>query len=270
MGNRSSRSPIKERHFSSNGFVTRLPKRLILVRHGESLGNCNEAAYSHTPDWMIPLTEEGINQSKQLGKDLREIVGDGPLFIYCSPYIRTKQTLKYIMESFNDSEIIGVREEPRISEQQFGNFQKEESMINFKSARSNFGRFYYRFPEGEAGLDVYNRVTSFIATMFRDWAKLDSTVEDEMTVLIVTHGLTLRLFLMRWFHYTVQEFEDSTNPPNATYVCLNRQDTNDEFSSTQFRFTQESLRLCNLPERIYVYDKSNGRKFLDELIKEVS
>ncbi len=71
-------------------------------------------------------------------------------------------------------------------EQQFGNFQSEEYMKKFKNDRSNFGRFYYRFPEGlntyttliilsimfqsitgESGLDVYNRVTSFIGTLFR-------------------------------------------------------------------------------------------------------
>lgn len=77
MGNRNNKPNPERKHFSSNGFVTRLPKRLLLIRHGESLGNCNESAYTTTPDWMIPLTEDGINQSKQLGKDLREIVGDG-------------------------------------------------------------------------------------------------------------------------------------------------------------------------------------------------
>jgi broad specificity phosphatase PhoE len=182
--------------FSSHGFVNRLPKRILLIRHGESLGNFDESAYTHTPDWTIPLTPEGINQSRELGKKLRGIVGKGlgsdpqpfltgflsigPLFVYCSPYVRTKQTLKYVMESFTDSEIVGVREEPRISglftsfisllidsEQQFGNFQNGEAMLNAKCERSTFGRFYYRFPEGEAGLDVYNRVTSFIATLFR-------------------------------------------------------------------------------------------------------
>jgi hypothetical protein len=37
-----------------------------------------------------------------------------------------------------------------------------------KSERSKFGRFFYRFPSGEAGLDVYNRVSSFIPTLVRD------------------------------------------------------------------------------------------------------
>lgn len=86
MGNRSSTLPstqniIQKKKFSSNGFVTRLPKRLILIRHGESVGNKNEATYSHTPDWMIPLTSEGIKQSKNLGKELSSVIGNG-IFIY--------------------------------------------------------------------------------------------------------------------------------------------------------------------------------------------
>ncbi|GAA3041762.1 hypothetical protein GCM10020000_20720 [Streptomyces olivoverticillatus] len=34
-------------------------------------------------------------------------------------------------------------------------------------------------------------------------------------VLIVTHGLTMRLFCMRWLHWTVAEFECLSNPGNA-------------------------------------------------------
>lgn len=40
-------------------------------------------------------------------------------------------------------------------------------MKEYKEARSKFGRFYYRFPDGESGLDVYCRVSSFIGTLFR-------------------------------------------------------------------------------------------------------
>lgn len=43
-----------------------------------------------------------------------------------------------------------------------------QQVLDAKSERSKFGRFFYRFPSGEAGLDVYNRVSSFIPTMVRD------------------------------------------------------------------------------------------------------
>ena len=36
----------------------KFPKRIILVRHGESLGNVDESAYCSISDWKIPLTEQ--------------------------------------------------------------------------------------------------------------------------------------------------------------------------------------------------------------------
>ena len=33
--------------------------------------------------------------------------------------------------------------------------------------RQKFGRFYYRFPNGEAGTDVFDRMASFITYLFR-------------------------------------------------------------------------------------------------------
>ena len=53
--------------------------------------------------------------------------------------------------------------------------------------------FYYRIPDGESGADVYDRVSTFLETLYRDFAKPDYP---ENTI-IVTHGMTLRLFFMR-------------------------------------------------------------------------
>jgi hypothetical protein len=35
------------------------------------------------------------------------------------------------------------------------------------------------------------------------------------SLVLVTHGLALRIFLMRWFHWTVDQFLGVYNPPNA-------------------------------------------------------
>ena len=39
-----------------------LPKRIILVRHGESMGNVDETIYSRVPDPQIRLTDRGREQ----------------------------------------------------------------------------------------------------------------------------------------------------------------------------------------------------------------
>lgn len=43
----------------------------------------------------------------------------------------------------------------------FGNFQDAEGKQKEKAERLRFGRFFYRFPNGESGADVYDRMTIF-------------------------------------------------------------------------------------------------------------
>lgn len=199
------------------------PKRIILLRHGESQGNIDDNAYVKTPDWKVSLTEKGRQQAFDAGKQLQQIIGDsGQVFFYYSPYKRTTQTLEEMCQHLKDEQMVSVREEPRISEQQFGNFQNVQEVLNCKNERHKFGRFYYRFPSGEAGLDVYSRVSSFITTLVRDCHQYSHAGHDlnRMNVVIVTHGLALRLFLMRWFQFSVEEFDDSTNPENAQLITM--------------------------------------------------
>lgn len=69
-------------------------------------------------------------------------------------------TLREIGRAFSKKRIIGVREECRIREQDFGNFQVEERMKVIKETRERFGRFFFRFPEGESAADVFDRISS--------------------------------------------------------------------------------------------------------------
>lgn len=106
-----------------------LPKRIILVRHGESEGNLDTEAYTTTPDHKIQLTESGLLQAREAGARLRSLLSSNPsspewrVCFYVSPYDRTRSTLREIGRSFSRRRVIGVREECRIREQDFGNFQ---------------------------------------------------------------------------------------------------------------------------------------------------
>lgn len=143
-----------------------LPRRIILMRHGESQGNLDTAAYTTTPDHGIHLTEQGLEQARDAGVRLRRAIGasgcspDWRVQFYVSPYDRTRSTLREVGRCFSKKRIIGVREESRIREQDFGNFQVEERMKVIKETRERFGRFFYRFPEGESAADVFDRVSS--------------------------------------------------------------------------------------------------------------
>lgn len=95
----------------------------------------------------------------------------------------------------------------------FGNFQDPEGKQREKAERLRFGRFFYRFPDGESGADVYDRLTIFEDHLIRDINA--GRFANKTSLVLVTHGLALRIFLMRWFHWTVDQFLNVYNPPNA-------------------------------------------------------
>mmetsp|Transcript_37433 Transcript_37433/g.89681 ORF Transcript_37433/g.89681 Transcript_37433/m.89681 type:complete len:296 (+) Transcript_37433:228-1115(+) len=215
-------------------------ERIVLVRHGESQGNVDERAYVTTADWQVPLTARGRQQGREAGKQVMKLVSPSGapsrIFFYVSPYLRARQTLREMLREIDQESIVGIREDPRIAEQQFGNFQTHKTIQNNKQQRSEFGRFFFRFPDGgESGFDVYNRVSGFIGTLQRDFSQAWELPESDriqvndaaspsfhegMTVCIVTHGLSLRLFLMRYFQYSVHEFERSYNPANGRCITM--------------------------------------------------
>ena len=82
----------------------------------------------------------------------------------------------------------------------------------------NYGTFYYRIPDGESAADVYDRVSDFFGTLHRDFEK-EGFPEN---CVIISHGMTIRLFLMKWFHWTVEEFEKIRNPKNCAIIVLEK------------------------------------------------
>ncbi|WOL03345.1 hypothetical protein Cni_G12065 [Canna indica] len=205
-----------------------LPKRIILVRHGESQGNRDMAAYTTTPDYRIPLTPLGIEQSRAAGKRIKQVASeDGrsakwKVYFYVSPYDRTRSTLREMGRAFSRKRVIGVREECRIREQDFGNFQVEERMKDIKQTRERFGRFFFRFPEGESAADVFDRVASFMESLWRDidMRRLEQDDNMDVNLVIVSHGLTSRVFLMKWFKWTVDQFEMLNNLENCEFRVM--------------------------------------------------
>jgi len=196
--------------------LSKRPVRIALIRHGESEANLDKSIYERVPDHAVALTDHGWEQAAKAGRGLRELFENEPIRVYVSPYLRTLQTLKGL--ALDD--LIGVaREEPRLREQDWANFQDTEDIERQEQLRDSYGHFFYRFTHGESGSDVYDRVSSFLETMHRDFEQADAP----RNVLLVSHGLTMRLFCMRWFHWSVKYFETLRNPANAETRVLLRQ-----------------------------------------------
>lgn len=191
------------------------PLRIVLLRHGESEANVDPTIFEHTPDHAIGLTARGKDQARQAGERLRAAFGGDDVSVYVSPYLRTHQTLAALGL---DDLITRVVEEPRLREQDWANYQDSADIARQKEMRDRYGHFYYRFTHGESGADVYDRVSTFLETLHRDFERPDYPPN----TLLVTHGLTMRLFCMRWLHWTVDEFEALSNPDNGDFRVLHR------------------------------------------------
>ncbi|MFD4997102.1 histidine phosphatase family protein [Streptomyces buecherae] len=189
------------------------PQRIVLIRHGESEGNVDDTVYEREPDHALALTPRGQRQAVEAGNALRSTFGDEPISAYVSPYRRTHETFHLLGL---DPSRTRVREEPRLREQDWGNWQDREDVRKQKAYRDAYGHFFYRFAQGESGADVYDRVGAFLESLWRSFEDPDHP----RNVLLVTHGLTMRLFCMRWFHWSVAEFESLSNPGNAEYRTL--------------------------------------------------
>lgn len=121
------------------------PRRIVLVRHGESMGNADDTVYEREPDHALALTERGWRQAEETGKRLREVFGQEQVSVYVSPYRRTHETLRAF--SLN-SDLVRVREEPRLREQDWGNWQDRDDVQLQKAYRDAYGHFFYRFAQG--------------------------------------------------------------------------------------------------------------------------
>ena len=194
------------------------PKRIILVRHGESEGNLDRSRYHTTQDFALKLTSAGIEQAKQAGIQIKEFLEDEKIYVYLSPFFRTRETFQCIRETI-DNNVIKAIEDPRIREQDWGHLRHPDDNKGIIEERDNFSTFYYRIPDGESGADVYDRVSNFLDTLHRDFEKTNFPEN----VLVVSHGLTMRLFLMRWFHWSVEEFEKLHNPRNCQIIVMEKQ-----------------------------------------------
>jgi len=198
---------------------TRRPKRLILLRHGESVGNVDKAVYETVADNRLGLSAVGQEQALKAGDAIARLVGGGRVGVFVSPFLRTQQTCARVLSRLNPGQVAWVRQDPRLREQEWGNFQRTRESGMILEERERVGRFYYRFPTGESGADVYDRVSSFFVSLFRQF---DGPVKPPDTILIVSHGLMMRFFCMRYFRWSVDTFDTVWNPDNCDLWVLGK------------------------------------------------
>jgi broad specificity phosphatase PhoE len=201
-------------------------QRIVLIRHDTSLANVDPSVYKRLPDHTIPLAEAG---SARLASASRLLVSLGldpaETLSWCSPYLRCAQTeAAMLVGAFGVSApLVRRRESFLLREQEFGEWDSltdDEARVQLPRSfekrtvlTDNFGRFYFRYPNGESRADVVQRVIAFIGKMHRS---------DFANHLIFLHGVTQRAFRMAWLNFSVDWFESEPNPGNASVTLIRR------------------------------------------------
>lgn len=228
------------------------------MRHGESEGNCDKSVNRHTPNHKICLTPQGHKQARLAGDVLRQFLEQfhdelrgrkrRSVLFYTSPYLRARQTCEEIIKGIEDLEdvLISVKEEARMREQDFGNFQSTpEAMEEIWAQRAHYGHFFYRIPHGESAADVYDRIASFNETLFRQFR------QDKFpnVLVLVTHGIWARVFLMKWFRWSYEDFESLRNIPHCQFLVMKQQENGKYILKTPLR-TWDDLPELDMEEEI--------------------
>lgn len=199
--------------------------RILLVRHGESLGNVDPLIHATTADHTVPLSERGHEQAREAGRVVAEHLRDAldddrpHVRLWVSPYKRTRQTADELT-SVAGAWITDRVEHILLCEQQFGLFDgvlEKELPERFPAEWSYYdmlcrfgGKFWARMPQGESRFDVAKRIHQAFGTFHRD--ALEHGIRD---LVVICHGVTLRAFVMMWCHLSPEWFEAEPNPANC-------------------------------------------------------
>jgi len=185
-----------------------------LIRHGQSKKNVD--SNSKINDTTV-LTKEGQKQARQVGKTIgEEFVGQA--IIYTSPYLCARQTTYHLVDESNaihKFQVPRIYEDPRLREAEFDTNEQEIRIRADKGIQDKQGYFYCRYGSNESPANVYDRVSTFIDNMMRQ-----SNHKKSSRIIIVSHGITIRCFVMRFMKLTVEQFNVIDNPKHCDIVTL--------------------------------------------------
>lgn len=178
---------------------------VYVVRHGQTYLNL----YNKVQGWIdSPLTEKGINDAKDAGKRLAKINFNAA---FSSDSGRAIDTARLILRANENNMNIVSYQLPELREQFHGYFEGNDlnQMWQFVGAQvkqttefgvlKNFGLEKARDLIHEA--DLYNNAESnamFWERLERGLDRIRETANDGDTILVVSHGMTIRSIVDRY------------------------------------------------------------------------
>jgi probable phosphoglycerate mutase len=175
--------------------------KLILVRHGESVGN-RERIFTTTPV-DLALTELGREQARQAAE--RIAAEFKPSLVVTSSYVRAMHTGQIIADVLG----LPLEVEHALHERLIGQFMgKPYDAVTEAPGYDPKRPWLWKPPEGESFEDVCMRVGPVLDRLAR--------VHREGEVIVVSHG---GVMMSMWAHVT-GSWEDVHVPPNCGIVLV--------------------------------------------------
>ena len=157
--------------------------KLYMVRHG----------LKERWDKNSPLSKQGIEQAKRLGMYIKNKKMD---IIYCSTFLRAKQTLEHFEPYLNGK--IPIKITNKIREHDPGMLQTYEQYDKLLK-KSKLTPYEFAPEGGESLRDVSKRAEEFLKYL------KENHKEDK--VLLVSHGRFLRFLILRALGLPKEEFQ---------------------------------------------------------------
>lgn len=155
---------------------------ILLVRHGETLGNRNRVL--QYPD--TPLSDRGLEQAARVGRRLAAAPVEE---IWSSPLSRARMTADAIEKATR----VPLREVEDLQERNFG------ALRGRAYADLGFDPFMpdYEPPEGESWDAFFDRIDRAWEQVERHWVDRYAKPGNDKHLIVVSHGLFLRTLIER-------------------------------------------------------------------------
>ena len=171
--------------------------RLIVVRHGESIGNVKKIIQGQIRNG---LTKKGFSQAKKLGKKLSK---ENIEIVYSSDLPRAKETVREVKKILPKIKINFTK---KLRERYFGKLQGKQKFKNWEKIiwRKDFGR-----KENVESFDkILKRVNSFLKTI--------SKKHKGKIVLLITHKRIVQIIMAIYKNPTLDYIQKMSTPRNVS------------------------------------------------------
>lgn len=173
--------------------------KLILVRHGETQENVDNILIGQDDG---KLTQKGIDESKKVGKELKEKYNVD--LVFCSPLGRCIDTLNNILDEYPiEGEVLMSK---LIMERDFGEYTGVESiLVNMEELDED--NKINREMGVESLINMVKRVNLFLEDL-----KMENA---NSTILVVSHGGPIKIIIAK---LTGKTFDEIEVPNTSTFV----------------------------------------------------